>query len=271
MLALDDPRWQTLASRSGLDRRPLSVPAALKHIREHPEPDDIFDHLWPDLCSEDTPYPAAYAAAPYLVEIAGQRSPLRALDYVLFLGYLESLTQRSEVDPQDRADYAAAIEAAAAIARSIAELHDVAPKEFALLLGSLAAFEGRYRLSELLLSLGTYGEFEVECPTCGRNLHLVAVGDSFQLCAKPGCPCHWERPAANRTGTSVVTTAGAAAAADDAIPPADMDWAIRYCDAHRQERLGRWMESLCSDRACANCGVSRPFVAVLDLAGWFRR
>jgi hypothetical protein len=68
VLTLDDPRWPSLdhrgwsdGGRSGDDDAPF-VPDELRYLQGNPTDRARFTALWPYLCSEDTAWPAAYAA-----------------------------------------------------------------------------------------------------------------------------------------------------------------------------------------------------------------
>src|ERR1035441_10002389 len=92
MLPLDDPRWPDLDHRGWSARTLFSdrdapfVPAELRHLLGNPTDRQRFTALWPYLCSEGTAWPVAYAAVPYLVEIARQLSPAERFEHVYVVG-----------------------------------------------------------------------------------------------------------------------------------------------------------------------------------------
>jgi len=93
MLRLDDPRWPDLNHRGWSAGRASSddpaapfVPDELRHLLANPADRQRFTALWPYLYSEGTAWPAAYAAVPYLVEIARQLSPAKRVEHVYVVG-----------------------------------------------------------------------------------------------------------------------------------------------------------------------------------------
>src|SRR5689334_6993814 len=84
-LSLNDPRWNELSTRCGSAG---FVPDALAHLLEQPADLEAFDNLWEKLTCENTTWSAAYAAAPYIVEIARQLSPSQRLKHMIVVGYV---------------------------------------------------------------------------------------------------------------------------------------------------------------------------------------
>ncbi|MGC3955998.1 MAG: hypothetical protein QM804_17425 [Propionicimonas sp.] len=81
-LSLDDPAWQALLCRSGSADW---VPEWLRGLPGQPE---SFSQEWPELCSEDTTWPAGIAAFPHLVRIAGSLPAGSRLEYAAVLGLI---------------------------------------------------------------------------------------------------------------------------------------------------------------------------------------
>jgi hypothetical protein len=84
-LGLDDPRWAELHTRNG---GAAWVPAWLRHLQAHPMDLAHFNNEWPELCSEETTWSAAYAAMPYLVQAAGAVPAANRFDYAIVLGFI---------------------------------------------------------------------------------------------------------------------------------------------------------------------------------------
>ena len=69
-LPLDHPDWAVLDHRGGTGPVPdMDVAAELRALLAAPQDETRFDNLWPWLCSENTTWPSAYVAAPYLVDL----------------------------------------------------------------------------------------------------------------------------------------------------------------------------------------------------------
>jgi hypothetical protein len=82
-LPLADPRWATLQTRNGYADW---VPEWLQKIADRPLDIALFSDEWPELCSEGKAWPAAYAAFPYLVQIAARVAPKKRLEYATVFG-----------------------------------------------------------------------------------------------------------------------------------------------------------------------------------------
>lgn len=96
MLPLDDPRWLELnhrgwtrGQRFSLDPDAPFVPDELKELMAAPLDIERFSCLWPYLCSEGTTWAAAYAAVPYIVNLAKDLQPAARVEYLLFVGFTE--------------------------------------------------------------------------------------------------------------------------------------------------------------------------------------
>lgn len=93
-LELDDPRWSEFSYRQGSGTH---VPDKIRYLLANPTDVEFFSELDCELCSEGTTWPAAYAVAPYAIEIAKLLPPKDRLYHILFIGYCE--IYRSECPP----------------------------------------------------------------------------------------------------------------------------------------------------------------------------
>lgn len=175
VLSLDDPRWLSLNHRGWSGGRRTSddpdipfVPDELRYLSGHPDDHGRFEDLWPYLCSEDTAWPAAYAAVPYLVAIArGLPAPERG-NYLYVVGWIVMCSGRfgetgREV-PEDVADaYRQALPAALELlTEQLATAHKHIDTRY--LLAATAALKGHVALAEFLNNLDVYAD----CEACGE-------------------------------------------------------------------------------------------------------
>ena len=63
---------------------------ALQALSHDPSRSAVFQEMWPEVCSEGTTYDVAFAAAPYLVGIADQVTPVESIQYLIVLGLIET-------------------------------------------------------------------------------------------------------------------------------------------------------------------------------------
>ena len=164
-LPLNDQRWSELSARCG----PAGfVSDAIKHLLNHPDDLEAFDRLSGELTCENTTWPAAYAAAPYIVETARRLSPEQRLKHMIIIGYMAY----SESSPPS-----GKLEKPAYLAESYEQaLRDCLPllaqtllcqhtaEETRYLLASAAALKGYRNLGEVLEGL------DCGCPHCGEEI-----------------------------------------------------------------------------------------------------
>jgi hypothetical protein len=171
MLDLDDNRWKELdhrgwanGTRSELDLDAPFVPDELRILMAAPLDLDRFTTLWPYLCSECTTWPAAYAAAPYLVEIASKLSPSERYEYVVVVGQIATYASPQEIKPYLADSYRNALEKALPLlSETMLVSHN--PTDTRYLLSAAAALKGHPELGEILASLDVF----TECPECGAE------------------------------------------------------------------------------------------------------
>ena len=158
-LPLDSPRWDELSTRMG--RAGSSVRESLRSLASTPSRLDLFRELWPELCSEDRTYDAAFAAAPHLVTFAKEVPREEGLEYLIVLGLIATHTDQVPEDLEPA--YGEALSRALELA--LDRLTD-APIDHSLryLLAAVAAFRGR---TDLAGALGNLDAIQEPCPSCG--------------------------------------------------------------------------------------------------------
>ncbi len=137
---------------------------ALRTLTANPAQASLFAEMWPEICSEGTTYDAAYAAAPYLAELAQHAPPDAALDYLVVLGLIE--TDAGTVPGDLEPAYTQALEESLALAlMRLAEC----PLDHTLryLLAAVAAFRGRADLASVLQDLDAVSG---DCDACGSDV-----------------------------------------------------------------------------------------------------
>lgn len=145
-LSLDDPRWADLQCRGGSASH---VPSQLQHLLDHPGDSAAFANLWPELCSEGTTWPAAFAAAPYIVQIASMLPPGKRLDHLAVLGLARMGEPETEIPCHLVAAYDSTHRTALALIGS--ELvFEHGPENTRLLLAAAAAMKGYPGIGEAI-------------------------------------------------------------------------------------------------------------------------
>lgn len=138
------------------------VGTALGDLYENPL-DGAFRDLWPELCSEDTTWDAADAAAPHLTQIAAQLGYPASSEYLIVLGLVH--TCGADQLPADLAPaYRQAIQAALDL---VLDALSAWPPNHELrhLLSAVAAFRGQTGLASVLQNLDAIQE---PCPACAE-------------------------------------------------------------------------------------------------------
>ena len=164
-LPLNDPRWNDLSARCGSAG---FVAEKLAHLFEHPDDLEAFDKLSGELSCENTTWSAAYAAAPYIVEIARRLSPAQRLKHMICVGYM-AYSECSESGKwfEKPADLAESYEQALRdclplLAETLLCEHNA--EETRYLLASAAALKGHRSLGDALEGL------DCGCPHCGEDI-----------------------------------------------------------------------------------------------------
>ena len=160
-LSLDDPRWASLMTRNG---RGAYVPSELRALLARPGDIRRFSSLWPALCSEDTAWPAAYAALPYVLEIARALRPVERVEHLYFIGYVGMCEESGEV-PDYLADaYRETLHGALPLLAETLTSAALGEEDTRYLLAACAALKGHGNLGVAIDSLGD------GCPHCGQGL-----------------------------------------------------------------------------------------------------
>lgn len=158
-LSLESPRWDELSTRTGWGGG--RVRDALRALADAPSETHVFSEMWPELCSEETTYDAAYAAAPYLVALAEQLPGGEDLEHLIVLGLIATYAQQIPGDLEPA--YLMALTRAQTL---VLERLSDCPVDHNLryLLGAVAAFRGR---TDLAGALGNPDAIQEPCPSCG--------------------------------------------------------------------------------------------------------
>ena len=157
-LPLEQSRWRELRYRHGPAG---AVPRDLQKLIDHPTDRKLFGNLWPALCSEGTTWPAAFAAAPYLVDIAERMSPADRWDYVMAVGFFAMYEGTCPPGIRDAYDDALR-RALPLLLESLAVRHDEHETRYQL--ASAAALLG-YKSLGLAIEV-----LDAGCPECGHPL-----------------------------------------------------------------------------------------------------
>lgn len=174
-LPLDDPYWQDLDHRGGRDTP--DVPTELAALVTDPDQEERFRDLWPYLCSEGSTWPAAYAATPYLVDLASSLPPERRVEHIAALGLIAA--HGAPADAPDRlADaYIAGLSRAVPLAaETLAQ--PVATSDLVWLLAAVAALHGHAALAQVLPDLDSVCE---PCPQCGTDVWFTALDNAVKV------------------------------------------------------------------------------------------
>jgi hypothetical protein len=163
-LRLDDPRWAGLDARNGKSHW---VPERIAHLLGHPEDDDAFGDLWPNLCSEGSSYSAGHAALPYVLDVAEARARGSRLEFLAFVGYLVVGTGAG-VRPELRAAYEEALpRALQLVADELPFTHSAADTRH--LVAAAVAIKGYPRIADVIQGLDCL----TDCPECGAELEEI--------------------------------------------------------------------------------------------------
>jgi hypothetical protein len=159
-LPLDSPRWGELHTRGG--QGATWVSEAIRGLHGGTVDARAFGELWPELCSEGRTYDAAYAAAPYLAEIAARLPRSKGTEYLIVLGLIT--TCAGDVPADLEPAYREAIDAALTFTlQALIDCHS--GHELRYLLSAVAAYRERTDLASALQNVDAIQE---PCPACGH-------------------------------------------------------------------------------------------------------
>jgi len=195
MLALDDPRWETLASCygerpvAGLLQRLLIVSLPLDLEKNRPT---LWDELFNELYHQGTLYPATIAATPHLFRFVARMEPGQRMDWLAMIANIEAMRTLGNVyDPQGQitSDLMMVYEQALrdgttlvqeAIAARTGQENNHSESSMAKLLSLLAFASGERRLGYLLARWWPYAEIrpgEELIPVVGLEQYEEMTGD----------------------------------------------------------------------------------------------
>ena len=141
------------------------VPQVLQALGDDPSDLELFREMWPEICSEETTYDAAFAALPYLIDLAACLGTAEADENLIVAGLIA--TYASEVPSDLEPAFGAAMQRGLTLALERLESCKT-DAHLRYLLASVAAMRGRTDLAEVLQDLDAIQE---PCPTCGTVVH----------------------------------------------------------------------------------------------------
>jgi len=181
MLPLNDNRWRELAhrgwsggKRSELDPDAPYVPDELRVLLENPKDVARFRNLYPYLTSEGTTWETAYAAAPYIVEIAKQLSPKERFDHLVAIGFIAISSCPDSGDGFEIKSFLAEAyekalnDALPLLVEALLEQHSAVETRY--LLAATAALKGHAKLGNLIETLDCYSQ----CPNCQTEIYELS-------------------------------------------------------------------------------------------------
>jgi hypothetical protein len=154
-LSLNDPRWAFLHTRNGDG---ASIPRWLSGLLQNPDDLDLFQDEACGLSSgEEITYSAAFAAAPYLMEVARRAGSKARLEYVSFLGMIAQYRlppgePLGECPPDLEPPYQQAV--TDALDMALAMLRDeTSEPSVRVLLADIAAFKGFAHMANRIIEI----------------------------------------------------------------------------------------------------------------------
>jgi hypothetical protein len=153
MLALDDPRWKAWT-------QPVAwFTQWLKRLLEKPNDLGLFYEDCYKLCSDEVTWSVAFAAAPYLVELARRAEPAARIQYIRFLGSIVmyrvpagDVEPQSDCPPDLEAEFQTSVASALEMATALL-LAAEAEADVRRLLAAIAAFKGFNDLARGIVDL----------------------------------------------------------------------------------------------------------------------
>jgi hypothetical protein len=171
MLALDSPRWDSLAHANGSAK---DVPAWLAELKSG-DRDEAMCEIVSALCLHNSVYSATFAAVPHVVRLSPYiRSSLR-VDALSFVGKVVAYSEQCDLEACDddiKLWYDAAIQQAGDIAVATIVTEKYSPDTAIYLFEALAAIKGCRGPGRHLSSLAN-GEFHTTCPECAGEISVT--------------------------------------------------------------------------------------------------
>jgi len=207
MLELNSPKWNKLTHAYG---KASDIPALLEQLKTAPPPSDYQSEpwfsLWSALCHQYDVYTASYAAIPHIVSIAAARPITERLEYLNFVGSVESFRHRENaptIPANLKKDYLASLNQAASLILECLGADSWGEAELKVLVGALAAVRGQYKLGTAIFEL----EEEVECPEC-ESVFSARGYDFFNEIQRPASPARTQRRAAFNLANDIHADSG---------------------------------------------------------------
>ena len=151
---LSEIDWSSLSARNGDASFVMKELAALY---QDPNDTDRFNRLWPELCSEGTTWSSAYAAAPFILELARKTDSKPRFTYL----YVLSLFRQCEF----RRSYELALKSALPLLAEISD-HDFG-SDTSYFLSAIATFKGQIQLASCIERIAAE---DYKCPECQELL-----------------------------------------------------------------------------------------------------
>lgn len=172
VLALDDPRWNTLMHRAGIGpTSEIDIAAELAALYTMPEDVDRIRDLWPYLASEGSTWDAAYAALPHLVHILRRQEPALRGELLSFVGIILTGGSVQNVPDDLRTGFESAL---TAVYEPLGEsLSVLSAEDLPWVLATIAALRGNVVLAEVLQEPDAV---EATCDECGAEVTVEIPG-----------------------------------------------------------------------------------------------
>lgn len=181
-LPLDDPRWGELTHAFG---PATDVPDLLQRFATDPTDMDVWGEFYDSVCHQSSVYPASYAAAAHVVEIA-ESVPVdrRALCWI-FVGTVAEGGSLEKAPEYVRDAYVDALgRAAKGIPETLATETDETDCWY--LLSAAAAVNGMSKVAFDIISCHE-GEHDPACPRCNADVEITMTQLQAGLAAAVRC------------------------------------------------------------------------------------
>jgi len=183
LLSLDDARWYELCHRNWGDGKPLApetpfVPDILRSLCSKPSEIEVWNDLYPWLCSEGTAWSASYAVVPYVLEFARAVDVSIRYDYLYFIGLVaqcecEEMGPSFKIKPYLKRSYEESLPIALSMIADLL-LMEHNQTETRHMIATIAALKGHRRLAVLLENIDCV---IAEC-SCGNSVYPQELLDA---------------------------------------------------------------------------------------------
>ena len=166
---LSEIDWSSLSARNGDASFVMKELAALY---QDPNDTDRFNRLWPELCSEGTTWSSAYAAAPFILELARKTDSKPRFTYLYVLSLFRQCEFRHvgsdshfHCTDEFRRSYELALKSALPLLAEISD-HDFG-SDTSYFLSAIATFKGQIQLASCIERIAAE---DYKCPECQELL-----------------------------------------------------------------------------------------------------